>query len=79
MGTTKPKVTEYRRKSDGFRTKLTAEQVAESMDPADWEPYADYVKGQLAPGPRLPQLDHDGNGEPGGSLPRGKRAKPGEE
>ena len=25
--------------------------------------------------PRLPQLDHDGDGRPGGSLPRGRRRR----
>lgn len=28
--------------------------------------------------PRLPQLDHDNDGRPGGSLPRGRRVKRGD-
>lgn len=65
------KTKEYRRKSDGFRAYLTADELAAIIDPADWELYADYVKAQLAPGEkaRLAQLDHDGDGEPGGSKP----------
>lgn len=32
-----------------------------------WKIAADYLA------PRLPQLDHDGDGKPGGSLPKAKR------
>lgn len=71
-----PKVQEYRRKSDGFRARLTAEEIAEGMNPEDWELFTDYVAGQLAPKrplspAQVEALDRDSNGEAGGSLPVG--------
>jgi hypothetical protein len=40
---------EYRRKTDGFRVKLTAKELAEICGADEFEPMADYVARQLAP------------------------------
>ena len=57
---------------DGRPTDSVVVQDAEEAEIAlldGWKLPADYLA------PRLPQLDHDGDGRPGGSLPRRSRAQ----
>lgn len=54
-----------RRSTDAVVVNDAEEQEIALSD--GWALPADYLA------PRLPQLDHDGDGKPGGSLPRRKR------